>query len=144
MTRGELRTRRSHWWPRAAWDRTCGPRLLQIRKCLVECITREFDAVPHACETLFRTQAKRKSYGLSKSGLWSRNSNFRLRLHASKFLAPAPTFRKFWLRIQNGLIHWKLKTIALFVQLACSTSYVCGTGTQISSSESFWLPFHLL
>ena len=38
------------------------------------------------------------------------------------FLAPAPT--SLWLRnrLQNDLVHWKLKTIVLFVQVACPTN----------------------
>jgi len=32
-------------------------------------------------------------------------------------------------------LHWKLKTIVLFVQLACPTKYVCGNGIQISGSS---------
>jgi len=75
-----------------------------------------------------------------QSELWIRNSNFRLRLQlqASKFLAPAPTptCKSFWLRFQIDLVNWKLKTIALFVQLACPTNIVCGTGTQFSGSSS--------
>jgi len=54
------------------------------------------------------------------------------------FMAPdtAPTSKSFRLRLQNYFVHWKLKTIVLFVQLACPTNYVCGTGTQISGSSS--------
>jgi len=38
--------------------------------------------------------------------LWSHYSNFRLRVRASKFLAPAPTSRSVWLRfrLQNNLV----------------------------------------
>jgi len=57
-------------------------------------------------------------------GLWSRNSNFRLRLQHWSV----------WLRLQNDLVHCKVKDIVLFIQLACPTNYVCGTGTQISGS----------
>ena len=37
-----------------------------------------------------------------------------------KFLAPTPTSKSFWLRLQNDLVHQRLKTIVLFLQLTCS------------------------
>ena len=52
-----------------------------------------------------------------------------------KFLAPPQTSKIFSLRLQDVLVK-QLKTISLFVQLACYTKYVCWTGTQISGSSS--------
>jgi len=47
-------------------------------------------------------------------------SNFR----HPEFLVPvpAPASRSFWLLLQNDLVHWKRKTIVLFVQLSCPTN----------------------
>jgi len=50
--------------------------------------------------------------GAQISGSGSRHLNF---------LASALASRRFWLRLQNDLVHWKLKTIAMFVLLACPT-----------------------
>jgi len=55
-----------------------------------------------------------------------------------KFLAPASTC--FWLQLQTDLVHWKLKTIVLFVQLVCPTNYGCGTTSKFQAPA----PFHHL
>ena len=47
--------------------------------------------------------------GTQISGSGSRHLNF---------LAPAPTSKSFWLRLQNDLVHQRRKTIVLFVKLA--------------------------
>ena len=59
------------------------------------------------------------------SGFGSRHLNF---------LAPAPTSRSFWLRLQNNLVQTK-KNIVIFAQLAGPRNYVRGIGTQITGSR---------
>ena len=53
---------------------------------------------------------ERTFYFLFSPGLWSRYLNFRLRLQAFKFLAPAPASGSFCIcfRIQKDLVHWAL------------------------------------
>ena len=66
---------------------------------------------------------------LNAPGLWSPNSNFGHRLafqfQACKIWAPVPNSKNFWLQLRNYLVHGKLKTTVLFVQVACSTNKLC-------------------
>ena len=48
-----------------------------------------------------------------------------------KFLALAPKSRRFRLQLQNNLVHWKLKSVEIFLQVVFPSNYGCGAGTQI-------------
>jgi len=59
-------------------------------------------------------------------------------------LAPAPTYRSFWLRIENALANWIIKVIVFFVQLACPTKRFCGTEIYCKFQVQVQLCFHHL
>ena len=68
---------------------------------------RRFLLVPWHAQGVITPLIFLKIHCLLWSGLWSRNSNFRLKLQVSKIgaPAPAPTSVNFWLRLRNDLTH---------------------------------------
>ena len=55
-----------------------------------------------------------------------------------KFRVPAPDIKSFWLRLQNDLVHGKLKTTVLFVQLACPTNCSLNGNPNSGSGSTIW------
>jgi len=70
--------------------------------------------------------------------VWRPYSNFRLGSSSGhlSFLAPAPTFRSFWLRRLNNLVPKIIEKTLYYLYNSLAPKTTCGTGTQVSSSGS--------